>query len=273
MAFKGKYIVACIDGTGSHEWRNTDGSNSHVYRFYNTINADRAYWNGPGELSGGEVFGRGSGATVTGVSSWINKKIISLVKDPKITKKIGGFSSAEAYKFRKKFLSLNSEEKKAKRAQFQDAIRVVLVGHSRGGLIAICAAKEIILPIYWMGLYDAVDMHPTLEANVIHNVDHTAHALRSPSLGSRKSWGNCGRRSSGNYIEKIFHTSHGGVGGDPVLDPEGFTSDYTCKEGSLRDNISSYSDSVPRISKNCVIEASQAHLWMLSHARSKGLPI
>lgn len=49
-----KYIVVGIDGTSSGEWRRSDGSNSHVYRFvhdfqYGPMGIDKLFLDGPSD--------------------------------------------------------------------------------------------------------------------------------------------------------------------------------------------------------------------------------
>lgn len=264
--FRGTYILAGIDGTGSHEWRREDGSNSRVYLFVSELDAQggaKDYWNGPGALFGGEIFGAGATARVETVAQWVNKEVRAHLP----------FDRRLYFPY----LQQPARVKHQLRARYKDQIRIVLTGHSRGGLIAICVARKLCLPVYFMALYDAVDMHPTLEADLIDNTDHVAHAIRSAELGSRESWGNCGLRTAGIFPieQKEFYTSHGGIGGDPVLDvaasdPD-FISlpDYTCDRTTLRASIErtlGYDKGM-----RCVHESTAADLFIRDRARHWGL--
>lgn len=254
MSFSGKYILAAIDGTSSHEWRNSDGSNSHVFKFHRDIELQGGiswYWNGPGEQTGGVVFGRGSTGIVESAVSHIRRKIIAYT----------GIRS------RRPFSELSSTDRALLREEIQDQVRIVLVGHSRGGLIAINVAARLPLPVHFLGLYDAVDRHPGLSADRIHNVDHTAHALRHPDVGSRPSFGNCGRSSSGQYDERFFRTSHGGVGGDPVLEPT--EGDYACDIHSAKAGIMSMAG--VDLGVQCTNESYAANAWIREKARNQGI--
>jgi pimeloyl-ACP methyl ester carboxylesterase len=99
-----------------------------------------------------------------------------------------------------------------------------LVGHSRGGLIAILIAKKLqnhpspcgTGTVRFMGLYDAVGMYLWTDPKVITgNVQYVAHARRDPADGSRTSWGNVGTSGGQNYKQQFFWATHSGMGGDP----------------------------------------------------------
>jgi hypothetical protein len=96
--------------------------------------------------------------------------------------------------------------------------RICLIGHSRGGLIAILAARRLQLPIEFLGLYDAVDRHWGPGGETISaNVKMVYHALRDPFVNSRPYFGNTGLEAepSVQCYRWRFRATHGGIGGDP----------------------------------------------------------
>lgn len=273
MGFKGKYILAAIDGTGSHEWRNATGSNSHTYQFYQKMNLQRgkkAYWDGPGEWTGGVILGHGSEATKKSAINFINAEVENMTGLPKS----------------KAFATYSASDRRLIRENYGHRLRVILVGHSRGGMIAITTTSKINYPIYFLALYDAVNMNFAQECDYIHNVDYTYHAMRNPIMRSRYTWGNCGTdggtrynksgntpvstlTSAGHYQYKYFSTSHGGINGDPQLHPKGAVDDIACSVDTLSANIEKtlgYDRG-----KKCFSEAAAANHWILSAAKSKGL--
>ena len=103
-----------------------------------------------------------------------------------------------------------------------------LVGHSRGGLIAILVAKKLhdkpcpcaANIIRFMGLYDAVarylpDIWGPTGTTIPNNVDYVAHARRNPDVHSRPYFGNTGTSGGRYYAEQYFWVTHSGAGGDP----------------------------------------------------------
>jgi hypothetical protein len=114
-----------------------------------------------------------------------------------------------------------------------DQVKVVIVGHSRGGLIATVLARMLspIVRVYFLGLYDAVDREPCLDGTMIENVRIVFHARRNPEVGSRWSFGNTSTQHRvDHYEESFFYTSHGGIGGDFVADASkvGTFGDSSC---------------------------------------------
>jgi hypothetical protein len=113
-------------------------------------------------------------------------------------------------------------------------VRVVVIGHSRGGLAATVLAKMLspIVKVYFLGLYDAVDRQPCLDGRVVENVHVVYHARRDPVMNSRWYFGNTSWQYKTDLQpqEKFFLTTHGGVGGDFTEDPAlvGFGDDATC---------------------------------------------
>jgi hypothetical protein len=121
----------------------------------------------------------------------------------------------------------------AHQALSTDDVRVVIVGHSRGGLVATLLAHMLspVIRVYFLGLYDSVGREPCLDGSVIDNVKIAFHARRSPDVGSRWYFGNTSTMHRvEHYEESFFYTSHGGVGGDFIGDPKAvpFGGDSSC---------------------------------------------
>ncbi len=285
MSFQGKYILVAIDGTDSAEWRNATGSNSHTHRFYSdfdTKGGSKAYWDGPGIRSGGTVFGAGSDAILESVVAWVNTKITSVLglstpasnnARTMTSRPSENLSGPSFYmNLNRRFVRRTSREKRLIRDYISNRLRICLVGHSRGGMIAICAAPRLPLPVYFMGLYDAVDMHPTLDGDRIHNADIIYHAIRHEIMDSRSSWGNAGISSSSpNYHRRHFRTSHGGLGGSPELHPGGVTSDFACSIDTTSAHIMSYLGE--NLGQMCTDESIAADTWIRQGARNAGISV
>lgn len=102
--------------------------------------------------------------------------------------------------------------------------RVSLVGHSRGGLVAIEAARRMRrwCKVHFLGLYDAVDRTSSVgklgfrDDIVIENVNVVYHAIRSPRHDGRWYFGYAGTKVSADvreYRPEYFETQHGNLGG------------------------------------------------------------
>lgn len=236
------YLLAAVDGTGSAEWRRPDGSNSHCFRFHRDLRvpaADKRYFEGPDSL------GTRVGSIHDSVLAWILRR-----------------------------LGRDAGTLLCRPDDLPADTRICLVGHSRGGLIVIEVARSLYrhrLPVWFLGLYDAVDMAIGMDGSRIDNVRTTYHALRSRALGSRSSWGNTGQVSTGRYLEKVFETSHGGIGGDPVLRPEGLAADYSCSTTGLRADVMRALGT--DIGQMCTENSAEADRWIRAWARSQQLPI
>lgn len=122
--------------------------------------------------------------------------------------------------------------------QKQPKDRIILVGHSRGGAAVIRAAQIIqqqgpsaFAPkggaphvvgrvlIDAMFLFDAVNMTPSCSLDRLpSNIVKCYHAMRSPSAGSRATWGNCGIDTSipNQMVKQTFFGSHAAMGGTPL---------------------------------------------------------
>ncbi|MEO1417154.1 MAG: hypothetical protein AAFW00_17855 [Bacteroidota bacterium] len=242
MPFEGKYILAAIDGTDSREWGASlpNRHNSHTYSFYRDLRVSpggsKAYWDGPDGASGSRTEAIADNAT-----DFVRREMRHLF--PRTTPN-------------------------------ETQLRIVLVGHSRGGLIAINVARRLPFPVYFLALYDAVDRHIGLDGSYIINVQHTFHALRDPDVGSRSYFSNTGRASAGNYKEKAFFTSHGGIGGAPDFEPDDsfFSSaDTSCDNQTLTGGV--YAMQGANLEQECLRGSQAAHRWMVQKARNKGLPL
>jgi hypothetical protein len=198
------YVLACIDGTGSTEWRRPDGLNSHVYRFYKdaVVEPDfKLYRHGP------DTAGLKMGGIVEDVTAWVLKAVAARRKaDPK------------------------------------KDVEIVLVGHSRGAVAATVVANRLAAPkipdacavpirVKFLGLYDAVDRSFLSVDTTLRNVETVYHAVR----GNRDFFG--GSRWSFDTVKYDrpvlawdYNTSHGGIGGDPGLFTPlgGLAADYYC---------------------------------------------
>jgi hypothetical protein len=211
LADENAYILAAIDGTDSVDWRRQDGTNSHVYRFYNDFYSNggtRCCWHGP------NTSGTNLGATMTEVFDWVVSSMEYLMKKWSLP---------------------------------QNKVKVVLVGHSRGatGVIGVAnklkkggnrvaVSPSVVAPVnvHFMGLYDTVNMSVFSVDTVMSNVTHCYHARRmhistDPDLGSRGSFGLV---SVAQAQTKSFDTSHGGIGGDPGFfeNLDGYFKDLYC---------------------------------------------
>lgn len=112
--------------------------------------------------------------------------------------------------------------------QHGDAAKVFLGGYSRGAAGVVHVAyllEDMHIPVDGMFLFDAVDrsIHigdslRTGNVDVVPaNVLAVYHARRDPAGGSRESFSNTATRAAaaGAYRERLFLTTHGGMGGTP----------------------------------------------------------
>jgi hypothetical protein len=188
-------MLIAVDGTESASWRNSSGSNSFVYLFFEDYQTDpgkKLYLDGPNNAKG--LF------SVEGI----------------VHKGLSFFEEC-----RKDGVDFDEEG-------------IDFVGHSRGGLTVVRLAAEFEkkfpnMEVRFMGLYDAVDrcLWGTGSGKVSDNVLLVAHARRSKDAKSRTSFGNCATRGGQRYIEKFFKGTHSAIGGDPWGGdkPKGLTAD------------------------------------------------
>ena len=199
------HILLAIDGTDSKKWRDPKGFNSHVNRFYldftGTENVTKKFLDGP------NLPGTDMASIIDEGMSWVLRAIQERIKE----------------------------------GESIHHIKINLVGHSRGGLAVIAVANglnkiaiyeamngyqnihngllkglPLSLPVYFMGLYDAVKRAPQIGADTaLSNVKKIAHARRlNPPLFRTSRPAFSGMDTTGSLY---FDTSHGGVGGDPGL--------------------------------------------------------
>ncbi len=255
-----RWILAAIDGTGSTDWRSPDGSNSHIFRFENAFNTHggrRQYFDGPSAGRLANIFGStDSTAILSDVQTFIANSLVELVP---ILHDIPVRMIVESPTWPVREAVRNAD------------IRICLVGHSRGGAIAMKVAETLPIQVSFLGLFDAVDRAMFLLTDGIQNVDVTYHALRDPRMGSRGSFSNTGLRSTGRYYEQRFMTSHGGIGGSMDFRPTSFGQDFTCDATGLRAGIMSMMRT--NLQQVCADGSRNAYEWILSRARLENLPI
>jgi hypothetical protein len=170
-------------------------------------------------------------------------------------------------------------------------VRIVLIGHSRGGLVVTNIARMLspLIRVYFMGLYDSVDRESCLDGMNVENVKYVAHARRNPAVGSRWTFSN----TSLNYIgvdnaeeaEEKFYTSHGGIGGDFVSKAEevGFGGDSSCVPQTIitTEFGAQIVDTNPALTKKfgkpmdaiCADGRDAANAFIRRQARKYGIPI
>lgn len=221
------HILIAIDGTGSDNWRRKDGLNSHVYRFANDFVGEKINFHGPGKLG-------------LEVGNIIDQAV------------------------RETYLKV-SHTMQIERCKIED-IKINIVGHSRGGFIALKLANVLantmsfVRPaasgsverakfqnqymgtghtlspsnINFIGLYDAVKRTATeVEGNLMLRNTKIAHAYRkiTPLLNTtlQSSRPTFHGMSIPLASPRAFDTSHGGIGGDPgFFAPLEFGNDLYC---------------------------------------------
>lgn len=140
-----------------------------------------------------------------------------------------GFSTSDLARTAAKFVETQWNQEWARNPRYTGAprISVFLAGYSRGGaaIIETCHhLKDLGIEVQCLVLCDAVER--TLGYNwttIPSNVRLCFHAVRDPYTFSRRWMGNCGRqienRQITDYRERMFHCTHGGVGGTPWFKP------------------------------------------------------
>lgn len=249
------YIVAGIDGTASRNWRLQDGSNSSIYKFINDFNygslgIDRRFFDGPTDTT----FGIESEPVLQHALDFIYNRL--QYHFPQLARR----NVRPLTMFDVNSCHQNAEYQRAAReAEYgysfstpsvhlpvrvttqmlagqiltTNQVRVVIVGHSRGGLIATLLARMLspVVKVYFLGLYDAVDRQPCLDGMVVENVKYVFHARRHSDVGSRWYFSNTSTNyRSEHHEEQFFYTSHGGIGGSftPGHSDAGITADQSC---------------------------------------------
>jgi pimeloyl-ACP methyl ester carboxylesterase len=154
--------------------------------------------------------------------------------------------------------------------------KIALLGHSRGGLIAINVAKRLLQRVSFLGLYDAVDRAWNMDADEITNVDFTDHARRHPEMESFTFFGNCGLfAKDGQYREQFIKTTHGGIGGTLETAPSyGWpVGDHSCSVHWERLRGSGDMESRPHGARArlCEHQSIAAHHWICRCAHDAGM--
>lgn len=271
-------IVICVDGTKSQGYKNRS-----VENFYNSVQVPKE----------NKIYEPGPQKGATG-SDWI------IIRD-KVIKRMDDI--AKRYDEETFFNGYNCTIGK------KNDFRFTMIGHSRGGHIIIHLAAMLKYRTNFMGLYDAVERTDTTfwdDSRVIYNVDHIYHAIRDVSVGSRTSrklnlsvnnilfgsagfeaagyavsklmdFDNTGTKSGdgGEYLGRMFKTSHGGIGGDvlthtlvsvPVIEP--MLEDDSCA-------ITMFNQSEAQVKKMelCITESAEADRFIKEGARKNGVRI
>ncbi len=269
------HILLAVDGTYSSSEYNVDGNRSYVRRFYDRFSGGpKRFFEGPGSGTMGGIRGL-IGTDVDDIEERAWAALRGLIRS----------------------------------AGDRRDTRIALVGHSRGGHIVCALARRLVglhvgsmspslraptmrdpsmraqrdrapagptYRVHFLGLYDAVDM--TWNAGntdqIPSNVDWYAHAMRSPELGSRSSWGNTGMATlcSQRIQTHFYRATHGAIGGAASRE-----------DGTNRSLPSACGDSVSLTGGDyCNVsisqaqnarEATRANNFILGHARSAGLPV
>ncbi len=184
--------------------------------------------------------------------------------------------------------------------------RIALVGHSRGGMVAVLICKWLEAngaEVDFLGLYDAVDRAPNtstavrnavvgstggpllaavgaafgiasssgMDASIIpSNVRHVRHALRCPVIGSRWWFGNTATEWAGatsSEWKQEFKASHGAIGGSV---PHALAG-KSFFQGNIADDSGWNAQDLTE-SQNTQ-GGAQADTWVRQGARASGVPI
>ncbi len=244
------YIVVGIDGTGSSEWRKPDGSNSYVFQFvrdfqYGSLGLDRRFFDGPKS----KVWGTDAVPILQQALDFVTHRLQQLF--PEATRShraldmfdVNSCMQQQEIQRHSEYYSTYSQNIRipvrvdahmlANQPLNTNQVRIVIVGHSRGGLIGTVLARMLspLVRVYFLGLYDSVDRQPCLDGNIVENVKYVFHARRHPEVGSRSFFSNTSTQYKSEYHEeKFFYTSHGGIGGSYVTNSSevGLFGDGSC---------------------------------------------
>jgi len=304
-----KYIVVGIDGTGSREWMYQDGSNSSTFKFirdvhYGALDIDRRWFHGPSDV----ITGNDGLPVMQEALDFIYQRINTLfpatrtrsIKPLEMFDVNSCMQSQERaqmhqmerrgyYQSGRQPLAV-TQNMLANQPLTTDDVRVVLIGHSRGGLAVTMLARMLspLVRVYFMGLYDSVDRQACLDGMNVENVKYVAHARRNPEVKSRTYFGS----SSLKYIgvdhaeERFFYTSHGGIGGSFITDKKEMSlfSDPSClptitartHEGETFEMINKPA-LVKKLGKNmdqvCADGSAEADQFIRTQAKKYGIPI
>lgn len=117
---------------------------------------------------------------------------------------------------------------------------ILLTGYSRGaaGVVALAKRlKDANVPVRALLLFDCVDRHLAIDADVIpNNVGHVMHVIRDSRSSSRESFDNDGLRYTPPTVfpkAYSFMCTHGGMGGCPWIPPRGVPDTALIDEGGV----------------------------------------
>ncbi|GAA4343129.1 hypothetical protein [Flaviaesturariibacter amylovorans] len=266
-------IVICVDGTNSKTYKN-----SSVRNFYHSVQAqEKVFHDGPSE--GGGIAG----------ADWLVIRNQLRSDLDRVARKYGEESFFNGYQCT---IGRNP------------GFRFILVGHSRGGHVVIHLAAMLKYRSHFMGLYDAVERTSTRWdsfSRTIYNVDHVFHARRHPEVGSRTAqplawrealpgwgWGSALATAAGSrlmdfgntgtstgdggaYQERLFRTSHGGIGGDVLTEAVvgiPLVDDTSCAVTLLQRSAAQQAKRA-----GCLVESREADEYIRRSARLVGVRI
>lgn len=303
-----KYLVVGIDGTGSREWMNKDGSNSSTYKFirdvhYGSIDIDRRWYHGPSNV----VTGSDSEPILQQALDFIYQRISTLfpaIHDRSV-KPLAMFDvnscmqnqerttrqamEGRGYQVPARQPVVVTKNMLDNQPLTTDDIRVVLIGHSRGGLVVTALARMLspLVRVYFMGLYDSVDREGCLDGMTVENVRYVAHARRHPDVKSRTYFGNTSLKYVGveQKEERFFYTSHGGIGGSFVTNPKEISTfgDSSCvatitaqtEDGTIElvNNPVLVKKFGKKMDQVCAEGSQEADQFIRAQAQKYGIPI
>jgi hypothetical protein len=303
-----KYIVVGIDGTGSREWMNKDGSNSSTFRFirdvhYGAMDIDRKWFHGPSNV----ITGSDNEPILIEALDFIYNRISTLFPAMR-TRQIKplemfdvnscmqnnerttqNMMESHGYYQKPRVPVTNIEQSMKNQPLTTDDVRIVLIGHSRGGLAVTVLARMLspLVKVYFMGLYDSVDRENCLDGMNVENVKYVAHARRHPDVGSRLYFGNTSLKYVGvtEHEERFFYTSHGGIGGSFITNKKEVSrfGDSSCvptitvpvddQEVEVINNPVLVSKFKKKMDQVCADGSRDADLFIREQAKKFGVPV
>lgn len=274
------YLLVAIDGTLSEDYH-AGGNISSVRGFFDSFgdrNSTRKFYHrGPG-VSGGDL------RSIPQVRFNLTDDVVRLYATGACS--FGAVSRLACRGVGE--IAVKAHDAVRSMLDSEPSARIVIVGHSRGGLIATNLAAKLGdsgRKVWFLGLYDAVDMALFMDAPLIpDNVEHAAHAKRDPRLFSRAGWKNCSGvagHNSERHFEKRFFGTHSAIGG---------AAGKGCRQVNDLLRIQKDGETIFRIrrdsgtsgSDHCAVELSagqnevarrQADDFVRSHARRVGVPV
>lgn len=303
-----RYLVVGIDGTGSREWMYKDGSNSSTYKFvrdvhYGAMHVDRRWYNGPSHV----ITGSDTEPIVQEALDFIYQRISTLfpalksqaikplemfdvnscMQNQERTTREYMAGSGYAVPYRKPVQV--TPNMLAQQPLTTNDVRLVLIGHSRGGLAVTTLARMLspLVRVYFMGLYDSVDREGCLDGMTVENVKFVAHARRHPDVRSRAYFGNTSLKYIGvdHAEERFFYTSHGGIGGSFVTKANEVSAfgDSSClpvidvqtEQGPLEliNNPALVQKFGKKMDQVCAEGSNEADQFIRTQAKKYGIPV